>query len=174
MAIEFKRIVTKISNTASVVPTIPTTNDHSDGSWLSTDIYKGELFFNSEDATLYTRDENDNIVTLNGSAGSGDLDGVETIELDRTFILTDSNKIIRLNGSADRVWTVPPNSSVAFPIGTQILLERINTAELDVVAGAGVTVNSADGFLSLNKRYSGAVLVKTNTDTWELFGDLKA
>ena len=169
---EYRRIIMKVSDVTTEVATVPATNDHTDGSWLDTDIYKGELFINLVDDVVQTRTDS-GIITLSGSSSSL-LDGIVTIELDRTFGLTDSNKLIRLDGTTDRVWTVPPNSSVAFPIGTQILLERVNTAELDIAEGSGVTVNSVDGKLSLRNQYSGAVLVKSDTDEWELFGDLKA
>lgn len=173
MAQEFYRIVTKMATNGGVVPTIPPTNDHQDGSWLDTDIYVGELFWNSSDALLYTRDNNDNIITLNASS-NGNISGVITIEVDRTFLLTDANKLIRLDGETDRVFTVPPNSSVAFDIGVQILVQRVNTAELDIAAGAGVTINSVDGNLSIDGQYAMAVLIKTGADEWTLAGKLKA
>jgi len=40
---------------AGVVPTIPPSDDHHDGSWVYTDIYEGELCFNSADGTYFTR-----------------------------------------------------------------------------------------------------------------------
>lgn len=173
MAVEYKRIVLKISDTADELPTVPSTNDHSDGSWLATDIYVGELFYNSADGIIFTRDDSDNIIAING-AGDGKLSGVVTTEADRTFSLSDANKLIELNGSTDRVFTVPPNSDVAFDIGTQILLARKGTAELDIAEGTGVTIQSKDDNLSLDSQYSGASLVKVATNTWYLFGDLKA
>jgi hypothetical protein len=173
MAQEFYRIVTKTATTGGVVPTIPPTNDHQDGSWLDTDVYVGELFWNSSDALLYTRDDNDNVILING-AGDGKISGVITVEVDRTLLLTDANKLIRLDGTTDRVFTVPPNSSVAFDIGVQILVQRINTAELDIATGVGVTINSVDGNLSLDGQNAMAVLIKTNTNEWTLAGKLKA
>lgn len=44
-----------ISDVAGTVPTIPSTDDHTDGSWLPTDIYKGEFFFNEADSKLFVR-----------------------------------------------------------------------------------------------------------------------
>lgn len=51
----YTRIVSKRSTTPSEVPTIPPSDDHTDGSWSSTDIYKGELFINLADGKAYTR-----------------------------------------------------------------------------------------------------------------------
>jgi len=46
---EVVRMVVKTSETSGVIPTIPASDDHTDGSWIETDIYKGELFFNKAD-----------------------------------------------------------------------------------------------------------------------------
>ena len=39
-------------------PTIPTSSDHRDGSWLSTDIYEGELYLDTINGLNYTRYDN--------------------------------------------------------------------------------------------------------------------
>jgi len=70
--------------------------------------------------------------------------------------------------------TVPADSSVAFPNGTQLVIIRSGTGELGVTGGGGVTVNSAQGYLNLNFQYSAATLIKLSTDNWYVFGDLKA
>lgn len=62
------RMKLKRSSVAGVVPTVPTSNDHCDGTWLATDIYKSELFFNEADNILYTRDET-GIVVITGDIG---------------------------------------------------------------------------------------------------------
>ena len=65
---EFKRMILKVSDVQGAVATIPSTSDHTDGSWLVTDIYVGELFLNTTDNILQTRTDS-GIVTLN-NAGS--------------------------------------------------------------------------------------------------------
>jgi hypothetical protein len=40
-------------------PTVPTSNDHRDGTWLDTDIYEGELYLDVISNQLYTRIGND-------------------------------------------------------------------------------------------------------------------
>lgn len=63
MSTQDSRIKIKRSTVAGVVPTIPASNDHTDGTWLATDIYKGELFFNQADGILYTL-SNTGVVTV--------------------------------------------------------------------------------------------------------------
>lgn len=69
MNIQDSRILIKRSTTAGVVPTIPASSDHTDGSWLVTDIYKGELFINLADGIAYTRDDS-GIIVINQSISS--------------------------------------------------------------------------------------------------------
>lgn len=67
MATQDSRIKIKRSTIAATVPTVPSSNDHTDGTWIATDIYKGELFFNQADGVLWSRDDN-GVVCLGGSA----------------------------------------------------------------------------------------------------------
>jgi hypothetical protein len=59
------RIIMKRSSISGVKPTIPPSEDHTDGSWISTDIYKGEFFFNQADGIIYTR-SSDGIIVIGG------------------------------------------------------------------------------------------------------------
>jgi hypothetical protein len=91
-----------------------------------------------------------------------------------TLVLSDADKLVEMNvGSANNL-TVPLNSSVAFPTGTQILLAQYGSGQTTVVATSGVTVRSNGGKLKLNVQYSGATLIKIGTDEWYLFGDIVA
>lgn len=49
------RILLKRSTTAGATPTVPASSSHTDGTWVNTDIYEGELFLNTADARLFTR-----------------------------------------------------------------------------------------------------------------------
>ena len=66
MATQDSRIKIKRSTVTATVPTVPSSNDHTDGTWTATDIYKGELFFNQADGVLWSRDDN-GVVCLGGS-----------------------------------------------------------------------------------------------------------
>jgi hypothetical protein len=89
-----------------------------------------------------------------------------------TLVLSDADKLVEMNvGSANNL-TVPLNSSVAFATGTQILLAQYGAGQTTIVATSGVTVRSNGGKLKLNLQYSGATLIKIDTDEWYLFGDI--
>jgi hypothetical protein len=91
-----------------------------------------------------------------------------------TLVLADAAKVVEMNVSTANNLTVPLNSSVAFPIGTQILVLQTGTGQTTIVATSGVTINSVDAKLKLSKRWSSAVLIKRGTDTWVAVGDLSA
>ena len=52
MSDETRRIIIK---KGAGTPTIPTSNDHRDGSWIATDIYEGELYLDTVTGLNYTR-----------------------------------------------------------------------------------------------------------------------
>jgi len=91
-----------------------------------------------------------------------------------TLALSDGGSLVKMNvGSANNL-TIPPNSSVAFPIGTQILVAQIGAGQTTIVAGSGVTLLSKDSNLKLSARYCAATLIKLNTDNWLVVGDLSS
>jgi len=68
--------------------------------------------------------------------------------------------------------TIPPESSEDFAVGSELRLTRRDSS-LDVIAGAGVTLNVPTGFTA-DAAHVGAVITakKVATDEWDLFGDL--
>jgi hypothetical protein len=91
-----------------------------------------------------------------------------------TLVLADSGKLVEMNNASANTLTVPPNSSVAFPVGSQILVLQTGAGQTTVAAGAGVTVNSKDGNLKLSAQWCAATLIKRATDVWVVVGDLSA
>ena len=88
-----------------------------------------------------------------------------------TLVLADNGKLVEiLNASANNL-TVPLNSSVAFPVGSQINILQTGAGQTTVVATGGVTINGTPG-LKLRAQWSAATLIKRATDTWVLVGDL--
>ena len=91
-----------------------------------------------------------------------------------TLALTDDGKVVEMNNASANTLTVPPNSSVAFPVGAQILVLQTGAGQTTLAAGAGVTINSKDGNLKLSAQWCAATLIKRATDTWVVVGDLSA
>jgi hypothetical protein len=93
---------------------------------------------------------------------------------DYTLVLADAGKTINMNVSTANAITIPPNSSVAFPIGTTINIVQTGTGQVTVTAGSGVTLNSRNSNTKIAAQYSGATIIKLDTNTWILIGDIKA
>jgi len=88
-----------------------------------------------------------------------------------TTVLGDASKLVTLSNASAITVTIPPNSSVAYPVGTKIDFAQIGAGQVTVAEGSGVTVNSTPT-LKFRAQYSGATCIKTATDTWLLVGDL--
>jgi hypothetical protein len=95
-----------------------------------------------------------------------------TQTVDYTLVLADSTKVVEMNTAAASVLTVPPNASVAFPVGTIIEVHQYGAGQVTITPGAGVTILSASG-LKLVSQFSTASLRKRATDEWVASGDLE-
>lgn len=90
-----------------------------------------------------------------------------------TLVLSDKNKIVEMGVGTANNLTVPLNSSVAFPVGSQINILQTGAGQTTVVATGGVTINATPG-LKIRAQWSYATLIKRGTDTWVLVGDVSA
>lgn len=86
------------------------------------------------------------------------------------LVLADAVRIVEMNSASANNLTVPPNSSVAFPIGTQILVAQYGAGQTTFVPGSGVTIRSDSGKLKIAAQYGAATLIKVGTDEWYLVG----
>ena len=91
-----------------------------------------------------------------------------------TFVLTDGGKLVTASNGSAQTYTVPPNSSVAFPTGTVITIIGIGAGKVTLAQGSGVTINSKDSEKAIDGQHASVTLIKTATDTWQLIGALQA
>jgi hypothetical protein len=91
-----------------------------------------------------------------------------------TLVASDAGDLVTLTNAAAITVTVPTNASVAFANGTQITLSQNGAGKVTVAGAVGVTVNAADGYLSLRTQYSAGTLIKMATNSWILIGDTSA
>jgi hypothetical protein len=97
-----------------------------------------------------------------------------TANTNYTLVYTDEGKMVEMNNNADAPLTVtiPLNSSVPFPIGTEISIIQIGGGTTIITGSSGVTVYSSLGVKTLQNPYDVASVVKRGTDSWYLFGNL--
>ena len=87
-----------------------------------------------------------------------------------TLATADADNLVTLSNTSAITVTVPPST---FPVGTQITLAQINTGQVTVVGGSGVTVSANPG-LKIRAQYAAASLVCIATNVWLLIGDITA
>lgn len=94
-----------------------------------------------------------------------------------TLVLGDRAKIITMNNASANTLTIPTNASVAFPIGTCIVIQQLGAGVTTIDGDTGVTVQGggasvSGGGAAISNRYSLATIIKMDTDTWVLQGDV--
>jgi len=89
-----------------------------------------------------------------------------------TFALVDLATVVRFSNAAPVVVTVPPNSTVAFPVGAVIEVFQAGIGPVTLVPGAGVTLQSAGGFVAVAGQYATVGLRQDATDVWVVSGNL--
>ncbi|MHA6626873.1 hypothetical protein ACU61A_15670 [Pseudonocardia sichuanensis] len=90
-----------------------------------------------------------------------------------TLVLGDEGKAVEMNVATANTLTIPPNSAVAFPVGTIVEVYQRGAGQTTVAAGAGVTLRAPNG-AKLASQYATASLRKRQTDEWVLAGDVVA
>lgn len=88
-----------------------------------------------------------------------------------TLALADANSWVRYDSASAGAFTIPPSASVAFAVGTSIVMDQQGAGQLTVIAGAGVTLDNAGATAGTRAQYSVLALTKLGTDEWMLTGD---
>jgi len=162
--------VADVTNFADVYygPSASNPSTRQDGSALQA----GDLYFNTGDSNVYVYTgatwriayTNNNYQALNAQTGTT-----------YTLVLGDAGSLVTLNNASAITLTVPANSSVAYSTGTRVDLVQLGAGKVSVAAAGGVTVNkTSEANAALANQYSAASLLKYDTDTWLLVGDLEA
>jgi hypothetical protein len=92
-----------------------------------------------------------------------------------TAVLADAYRraFLTMSNAAASTFTIPPNSSVAFAVGSVIEGAQLGAGQVTLTPGSGVTLNGTPG-LKVAAQYGTFGLLKTATDTWLAYGRLSA
>ena len=88
-------------------------------------------------------------------------------------MLVDAGKWVTMTNAAASTLTIPPNCSVAFPVGTLIEGAQLGAGQVTITPGSGVTLRATPG-LKIAAQYGVWGMVKIATDEWSVFGRLAA
>jgi hypothetical protein len=87
--------------------------------------------------------------------------------------LAHANCYIRCTNATACAITIPPNSSVAFEVATEIHYRQSAAGPLTFTAGSGVTINKrADRTAATDTNGAVVTIKKISENVWDLFGDL--
>lgn len=91
---------------------------------------------------------------------------------DYTLVLSDRFKTLLMTSGSANALTIPPNSDVAFPVGTRIPGWTTGAGATTITAGAGVTIQGRDSAFTSAGQQAAWSFEKTATNTWKVTGDL--
>jgi hypothetical protein len=100
-------------------------------------------------------------IPLNTQAGTG-----------YTLVLADAGRCVEMTNASANTVTVPPDASVAFPVGTVLTIRQEGAGQTQVVAGAGVTIHTPET-LFVRSQYGWVTLHKRAANDWCLEGNLQ-
>ena len=89
-----------------------------------------------------------------------------------TLVAADLGKIVTLSNTSGITLTVPPS---VFSTGNIINIQAINTGQVTLAQGAGVTITSTGATSTapkLRARYSAASIICTGSNTFTVIGDI--
>lgn len=89
-----------------------------------------------------------------------------------TFVMADRFRPTHMTSGSANAATVPPNSSVAYPIGSILRGWTLGAGVTTITPGAAVTINSRGAVFASAGQYASWMLEKQATDVWLLTGDL--
>jgi hypothetical protein len=110
---------------------------------------------------------------VNGTIRGNLINEINAQTASYTLALSDANKIVEMNVATANNVTVP-DSTVGFPVGTNITIIQAGAGQTTLLAAATVVIQSANGWTKINSQYGAVTLVKKDANTWYLFGNLNA
>lgn len=91
--------------------------------------------------------------------------------------LDDVGRFNEMDLAGANTFTIPPNSSVAFPLETIIIVQQVGAGVTTITRGVGVVLKSAgnsnaDADRALSGQWAVAYLRKRGTNEWVVTGSL--
>jgi hypothetical protein len=160
---QFSRLINHRITTSGQGFTIPTSNDHTDETWLATDLYIGEIGINVTDDKAYMRTNNGIVQIATGTSSGG------TSSASQVFVFNSPNIQIGSTYSAD---AIIPRSGYYTDLGSTSL--RFKNLYLGGAGGGQTTIDtnigvylktSTDGILTSDGVASGNAPIEIHTNS---------
>ena len=93
-----------------------------------------------------------------------------------TLVLSDytNGSIIEMDNADANTVTIPPNSSVNFPVGAVIPIRQLGAGVTTIVAGSGVTLRNPHLTAKIAAQYGSATIHQRAANEWVLEGNIAA
>jgi hypothetical protein len=161
---QFSRLINHRLSTSGQTFTIPVSNDHTDETWLATDLYIGEIGINVTDDKAYFRSNNGIVQLATGTSSSGSTSSVAQV-----FVFNSPNIQIGTTYSAD---AIIPRSGYYTDLGSTTLAFKdlflggssTNLATIEVNGGLYLK-ESSDGIMITNGAASGNAPIEIHTNS---------
>jgi hypothetical protein len=93
---------------------------------------------------------------------------------DHILALTDLGNLVSMTSGSANTFTVPPDTDVAFPVGSKVDGIQYGAGLTTITPGSGVTIRSRGAALKSAGQYSRWIVEKIDTNEWVAAGDLVA
>jgi len=93
-----------------------------------------------------------------------------TVSASKTLALTDAEKHQICTNSSAITITIPLDSSVAFPAGTEIEITMYGKGSVTIAGASGVTLKSENDYDTVSTQNHSCALKRVATDEWLLTG----
>ena len=127
------------------------------------------------DTEGWTMISSSGIIQVAGPAGANGADGIAKVAginvqtgTSYTLALSDVGWEVNCSNASPFTLNVPPNSSVAFPVGTVVLFSQGGAGAVTATDGGGVTLRAPNG-AATTSQYDARGLQKIATDTWRVW-----
>lgn len=88
-----------------------------------------------------------------------------------TFAAIDFGTMVESTNASPVSFIVPPNATVAFPVGTVLAWRQFGAGQLTISAGAGVTLRTSSSQTARVQFSSGTIHQRASND-WVIAGDI--
>lgn len=96
---------------------------------------------------------------------------LRTVSANTTIGMSDYLGMVVVDSSSNRTVTIPPDSTVNFPVGSVVNILRAGTGGVEIIEGTGVDIRTPVGG-NIQSRWQLATAIKIAANEWVLAGSV--